>query len=90
MILRDLSQAAAELLCTERWLADGLRRGRFPAKKIGRKWVLGDDDIAAILRICSVNQQTDCSIDDLPDIAATSSMTTTTTRRLRQSSYSRK
>ena len=90
MILRDLSQAATELRCTERWLADGLRSGRFPAKKIGRKWVLGDDDIAAILRICSVNQATNCPIDDRPDVAATSSMTTSTARRLQQSGRSRK
>jgi hypothetical protein len=85
MILRDLRQAAAELLCTERWLADGIRSGRFPAKKINRRWVLGEDDLAAILRICSVNQRTDRFIDDLPGVAATSSMTTTTARRLRQS-----
>ena len=64
MILRDLRQAAAELLCTERWLADGIRSGRFPAKKINRRWVLGEDDLAAILRICSVNQRTDRFIDD--------------------------
>ena len=33
MILLDLGQAAAELHCSERWLADNLRAGRFPAKK---------------------------------------------------------
>jgi hypothetical protein len=35
MVLRGLSQAAAKLHCSERWLADNLRADRFPAKKIG-------------------------------------------------------
>ena len=86
MSVRDLSQAAAELHCSERWLADNLRAGRFPAKKIGRKWVLSDDDIAVILQICSVNLASAFSIASSVSAAPPSSMTKTTLRRLQQSS----
>jgi hypothetical protein len=86
MQLRDLSHAAAELHCSERWLADNLRFGRFPAKKIGRRWVLGDDDISAILQICSVNHASAFSVDSTAGVAPSSSMTKTTLRRLQQSS----
>jgi hypothetical protein len=85
MILMDLSQAAAKLHCSERWLADNLRSRRFPAKKIGRRWVLYDDDIAAILKICSVTPAAGSS----PSAATSSSMTKTTARRLQQSSHRR-
>ena len=90
MILMDLTQAAAELHCSERWLADHLRAGRFPAKKIGRKWVLSDDDINAILQICSVNEASALSADSSGSVATSSSMTTTTLRRLQQRSNPRK
>jgi Helix-turn-helix domain len=89
MQLWDLSQAAAELHCSERWLADNLRSGRFPAKKIGRKWMLSDDDIAAILQICSVNHSFAFSADPSVSVAPSSSMTKTTFRRLQQSSNPR-
>jgi hypothetical protein len=88
MILMDLSQAAAKLHCSERWLADNLRSGRFPAKKIGCKWMLGDDDIAVILQICSVNHASAFSVDSSV-VAPSSSMTKTTFRRLQQSSHPR-
>ena len=77
MLLRDLSQAAAELQCSERWLAENLRAGRFPAKKIGRKWMLGNDDISAILEICSVNHASAVTVDSSVGVAASSSMTKT-------------
>jgi hypothetical protein len=86
VIIRDLSQAAAELHCTERWLADNLRAGRFPAKRIGRKWMLSDDDIAAILLICSVNQSFVFPADPSANVGPSSSMTKTTFRRLQQRS----
>jgi hypothetical protein len=86
MILMDVSQAAAELHCSARWLADNLRAGRFPAKKIGRKWMLSDDDIAVILQICSVNQPCAFSVDSSVSVLPSSSMTKTTLRRLQQSS----
>jgi hypothetical protein len=81
-MIRDLAEAAAQLHCSERWLADNLRSGRFPAKKIMRKWVLDDDDIAAILQICSVNQSSVLSADSSVGVSAASSMTKTTLRRL--------
>jgi Helix-turn-helix domain len=86
MILRDLAQAAAELHCSERWLANHLRDGRFPAKKIGRKWVLSDDDINTILQICSVNHASAFSADSSVGVAPSSSMTKTAARRLQQRS----
>ncbi len=86
MDLRDLSQAAAKLNCSERWLADNLRAGRFPAKKIARKWFLDDDDITAILEICSVNRASAFPVDSSLSHAPASSMTKTTLRRLEQRS----
>jgi len=88
MTLRDLGQAATELRCSERWLADQLRAGRFPGKKIGRRWVLGDDDITGILQICSVIPAAS-STDAALSAAPSSSMTKTTLRRLQQSSHPR-
>ena len=85
MILLDLGQAAAELHCSERWLADNLRSGRFPAKKVGRKWMLSDDDIVAILQICSVNRASAFSVD-VSSHTPSSSMTKTTIRRIQQRS----
>jgi hypothetical protein len=81
-MIRDLSEAAEELLCSERWLADKLRAGQFPAKKIGRKWVLSDDDIAIILQICSINHTSTFSADSSVSAAPSTSMTKTTLRRL--------
>jgi hypothetical protein len=45
----SLAEAAALIPCKERWLAEGLRAGRFPGRKIGRDWRLTDDDIHAII-----------------------------------------
>lgn len=79
----DIRQAAAELHCSTRWLADNLRAGRFPAKKLGRKWMLTDDDVATILQLCSVSP-TASSANTVPSAAPPSSMTKTTLRRLEQ------
>jgi hypothetical protein len=87
MALMDLAQAAAEIGASERWLADNLRAGRFPAKKIGRRWKLSDDDISAILQICSVNHASVFSVDSSVGVSPSSSMTKTTARRLQQSSH---
>jgi hypothetical protein len=57
-MLLDIPQAAARIPCTQRWLADNLRSGRFPGKKIGRQWKLSEVDIVAILEICSVTPTT--------------------------------
>lgn len=84
MALLALEQAAAELNCSERWLADNLRAGRFPGKKIARKWMLDGDDIAAILQICSVKCASALCVDSSGHSLA-SSMTKTTRRRIQQS-----
>jgi hypothetical protein len=81
MILKNISQAAAVIPCPERWLADGLRSGRFPGRKIARKWMLSDQDIAAILEICSATSTTFSAGTALG--APTSSMTPTTVRRIK-------
>jgi hypothetical protein len=88
MILMDLSQAAAKLHCSERWLADNLRAGRFPAKKIARKWVLDDDDIVGILAICSVTPAEFCA-ETARFVTPASSMTKTTARRIQQGTHPR-
>lgn len=46
----SLAEAAKMIPCTERWLADGLRAGRFPGCKIAKQWRLTDADIAAVLK----------------------------------------
>lgn len=83
-MLLDISQAAARIPCSARWLADQLRAGKFPGHKVGRKWMLSDGDIAAILRICSVSPAA-LSTDPAPCASLSSSMTKTTSRRLQQS-----
>jgi hypothetical protein len=84
MSLMALSEAAAQLHCSKRWLADNLRAGRFPAKKIGRRWMLTDDDIATILQLCSVMpiaMANNCSAGR----ESSTSLTQTTLRRLQRS-----
>ena len=85
-VLKDLQQAAATIPCSERWLADNLRAGKFPGHKVGRRWMLSDNDISAILQICSVTPAaffTDTALCAAPS----SSMTKTTLRRLHQSRH---
>jgi hypothetical protein len=49
------TRTAAELLgCSERWLKIQLRSGRFPGRKITKRWVLSEEDIAAILEMSAV------------------------------------
>jgi hypothetical protein len=81
MILKNLAEAAAAIPCTERWLADQLRAGRFPGHKVSRQWRLSDADIEEIIRLCAVHPTA------LPTSAPSehSSMTPTTRRRLQQS-----
>jgi hypothetical protein len=85
MALIDLARAATEIGSTERWLADQLRAGRFPAHKIGRRWMLSEDDISAILQICSVTPNA-FATDTVLSAPPSSSMTKTTLRRFQQSS----
>jgi hypothetical protein len=88
MALKNLAEAAAEIGASERWLGDQLRAGKFPAHKIGRKWKFSEDDIRAILQICSVTPSA-FSTDTALCASPSSSMTKTTRRRLQQSSYAR-
>jgi Helix-turn-helix domain len=86
MAVMNLARAAVEIGCSERWLADRVRAGRFPARKIGRRWMFADGDITAILEMCSVSPavvpaETENSLD------FESSMTATTRRRLRQNRH---
>ena len=81
--LYTAKQAAAELGCSQRWLADQLRARRFPARKIARTWMFSQDDLEAIVALCAIDPI------QLPEAAIraasqTSSMTTTTARRLRR------
>jgi hypothetical protein len=85
LMLMDLGQAAEKIGCSPRWLADGLRAGRFPGHKVARKWRLTDDDVTAILEICSVTPASAFSADSSVIVASSSSMTKTTARRLQQS-----
>jgi hypothetical protein len=87
-MLLDIRQAAARIPCSERWLADNLRSGRFPGKKIGRQWKLSEGDIATIIEICSVTPAAFFADTDRC-VTASSSMTKTTLRRLQQSSHPR-
>ena len=85
-LIYDVATAAGLLKQTERWLTDQLRRNRFPARKIGRRWALSQDDIDEILRLCAVTREAAPSIElanpSSPQRAT--SMTRTTARRLRR------
>jgi excisionase family DNA binding protein len=82
-MLLTIAQAAARIPCSERWLADKLRAGEFPAHKIGRRWMLSDENITAILQICSVTP-TAVPINTGLCAKPLTSMTKTTARRLQQ------
>jgi hypothetical protein len=82
-LVYELKQAAVKLGKSERWLADKLRDGRFPGRKIGRTWKLTSDDLDEILRLCAVRAEsvgpTGAAI---PGASQSSSMTRTTARRM--------
>lgn len=73
MLSMSLTEAAGKIPCSERWLADNLRAGKFPGHKIARQWRLTENDLVAILDICQVRQ-------DAPGTSACP----TTVRRLRR------
>jgi hypothetical protein len=73
------------LPCTERFVADKLRAGLWPGRKVGRKWILTEDDLKEIVRICVVNPTP--APADTAIAKAThgiSSMTKTTARAMRK------
>lgn len=53
----SLTEAAAMIPCTERWLANGLRAGRFAGHKIMGRWRLTDRDLELIVISCRVQAQ---------------------------------
>jgi hypothetical protein len=84
-LVYELDEAAVKLGKSERWLADKLRGGQFPGRKIGRTWKLAPDDLDEIVRLCAVALEsappTDATNSVVPQ---SSSMTRTTARRLRR------
>lgn len=47
------AEAAAESFrSSERWLLEQIRADRFPASKVGRSWLMTEQDIADSLEIC--------------------------------------
>lgn len=89
-LLFTLYQAAAILGCTPKWLADQLRARRFPARKVGRKWMLSEDDLDEIVRRCAVVAESASSADaSVSGVQQAGSMTRTTLRRMRRGGVSR-
>jgi hypothetical protein len=63
-LTRSLAEAARMIPCSERWLADGLRAGRFPGRKIANQWRLTDEDIAAVIEASKPKPSPPVSIVD--------------------------
>lgn len=84
-LVYELNEAAGKLGKSERWLADQLRGGQFPGRKIGRTWKLTSDDLDQIIRLCAVAPETALRTDAANrEFSQTSSMTRTTARRMRR------
>ena len=49
----SIAEVAASFNCSPRWLTEQVRAGRFPAKKICKRWRMTDQDIADALDICA-------------------------------------
>lgn len=84
-LLYELSEAAVKLGTTERWLADKLRGGHFPGRKIKRRFKLAPDDLDEIIRLCAIAHRPTAPTDSANHaVPQTSSMTRTTARRMRR------
>jgi hypothetical protein len=83
---KSLSISAA----TPRWIEDKLRAGVFPGHKVGRRWVLTDEDVEEILQLCAVPTKSE-QLHGINPAAPQggSSMTVTTARRIASSSHQR-
>ena len=79
----DISAAAPLIGASERWLADKLRAGAL-GHKVARRWMLTEEDLREILRICAVPTAAPVSDTTNLDRPQVSSMTRTTARRLRR------
>jgi Helix-turn-helix domain len=55
----DIRTAAELLGCSDRWLKIQLRSGRFPGRKITKRWCLSEEDINAILQMSAVRGGSD-------------------------------
>jgi Helix-turn-helix domain len=53
LVLLDITEAAEKLGCSERWLLNQLRAGRFRGRKIARRWKLSPSDLDAIIDACA-------------------------------------
>ena len=83
-LVYELDEAACKLGKSERWLADQLRSGRFPGRKIGRTWKLAPDDLDEIIRLCARAPESASPVEAVrPAQPQVSSMTRTTARRMR-------
>ena len=77
--------AKDDLGCKPRWIEDKFRASLFPQHEVGRRWVLTDDDVEEIVRLCAVPAKAKqrCHVNVTgPQVG--SSMTKTTARRLHQ------
>jgi len=80
--------AGPRLPCNVRWLADKLRSGEFVGHKIGRTWVLTEDDIVENIRRCAVKPKAVWSVDTTNfDVPQSTSITRTTARRMRRGDH---
>jgi hypothetical protein len=77
--------AGPQLPCNVRWLADRLRSGEFVGHKIGRTWVLTEEDILENIRRCAVRPKAVSTIYTTDgNLPQSTSMTRTTARRMRR------
>jgi hypothetical protein len=85
-LVYSLDQVAGPRLpCTVRWLADKLRSGEFVGHKIGRTWVLTEDDINENIKRCAVKPEAVSCVDTTNlGVPPSGSMTRTTARRMRR------
>jgi hypothetical protein len=51
----SLDEAAQQIPCKPRWLADGIREGRFTARRIGREVRMTEADITAAIEACRID-----------------------------------
>jgi excisionase family DNA binding protein len=49
----SVAEVSEQLVCTERWLLDQVRAGRFPARKVARHWRFTQQDVADIFDVCA-------------------------------------
>lgn len=87
-LIFDIQAAASLIGSSQRWLADQLRAGRFPGRKVARRWYLTAEDLHEILRLCAVVPASAPLAEANPEARQVSSMTRTTARRMREGDWS--